>query len=377
MKFLSPPLSRLTCALALGALPAWAQTNPPVQKVTGPNARYWVSAEVSSGLSMASMQSGGGIASMMAAAMGGSGPRKSLRLELGSVRAANPAEATHAIPTALGMGASLPLLGERAAAATPEPVERDIPDTREMGDKPKGRMLFFWGCGESAGPGQPVILDFAQLANGVVPPNMRSVAIRAQRSGPALGRDRGFAEWPNRKDSTGVPAQASLVGEHRVSGGFVPDIRFQVGAAHDFMDALSMQQAPSPGGGHRLAWNPVRTALGYFANGMGFKQGEGDGGDIVFWNSSSARLSSGGSSSATRQKAFTAGCSAWKPPSYTAAPCSAAKSSECSPSTSSRSSAGENSCSVGVASTRWKPRRKCSAPAATAPRMCQSASARA
>jgi hypothetical protein len=293
MKFLSPPLSRLTCALALGALPAWAQTNPPVQKVTGPNARYWVSAEVSSGLSMASMQSGGGIASMMAAAMGGSGPRKSLRLELGSVRAANPAEATHAIPTALGMGASLPLLGERAAAATPEPVERDIPDTREMGDKPKGRMLFFWGCGESAGTGQPVILDFAQLANGVVPPNMRSVAIRAQRSGPALGRDRGFAEWPNRKDSTGVPAQASLVGEHRVSGGFVPDIRFQVGAAHDFMDALSMQQAPSPGGGHRLAWNPVRTALGYFANGMGFKQGEGDGGDIVFWNSSSARLLGG------------------------------------------------------------------------------------
>lgn len=297
MKISTPCRSRSLStflALACGSQAAWSQTTPPVQKVTGPNARYWVSAEVSSGLSMAGMQSGGGMAGMMAAVMGGGGPRKSLRLELGSVRAANPAEAAHAVPAALGMGASLPLLGERTAAATPEPVERDIPDTREMGDKPKGRMLFFWGCGQSAGPGQPVILDFAQLANGVVPPNMRSVALRAQRGGPASGRDRGYAEWPNRKDSnTAVPAQASLVGEHRVSGGFVPDIRFQVAAANDFMEPLSLQQAPSPGGGHRLAWNSVRTALGYFANGMGFKQDQGDGGDIVFWNSSTARLLGG------------------------------------------------------------------------------------
>jgi hypothetical protein len=139
-----------------------------------------------------------------------------------------------------------------------------------------------------------VVLDFAQLAQGVVPPNMRSVTIRAQRSGPGFGRDRGFAEWPNRKGpSTGVPAAASLVGEHRVSGGFVPDMRFQVGTQHDFMDALSLQQGNSPGGGQRLAWNGVRTALGYFANGMGFREDQGDGGDIVFWNSSSARLLGG------------------------------------------------------------------------------------
>ena len=293
MKRSNPLLSRLACALACSALPAWAQSTPPVQKVTGPNARYWVSAEVASGFPVGGMQGGsGGMAGVMAAVMGGSGPRKSMRLELGSVRPANPAEAIHTLPAALNMGPSLPLWGERSTAP-PEPVERDIPDTREIGDKPKGRMLFFWGCGDNAGPGQPVVLDFAQLANGVVPPNLRSVAIRAQRSGPSAGRDRGFAEWPNRKDSTAVPAQASLAGAHRVSGGFVPDIRFQVGADHDFMDALALQQAPSPGGGHRLAWNPVRTALGYFANGMGFKQGVNDSGDIVFWNSSAPRLLGG------------------------------------------------------------------------------------
>ena len=158
----------LALAASLAALPVAAQTPAPApaqgavqQKVTGPQARYWVSAETGSGVSMAAMQ-GGGLGAMMGAMMGGSGPRRSLRLELGSVRDANPAEAVHAIPAALGMGAGLNLLGERAAAP-PEPVERDFPEPPERGETPKGRLLFFWGCGENVGPGQPVILDFALL----------------------------------------------------------------------------------------------------------------------------------------------------------------------------------------------------------------------
>jgi hypothetical protein len=286
----------ITFALLSALQPAAAQAQAPTQqKVTGPQARYWLSAEVASGFSVGGMAGGaggGGLAGMMGAVLGGGGPRKSLNLELGSVKAANPAEAVHLLPPALNMGQSLPLLGERADAQ-PEPVERDIPDTREMGDKPKGRMLFFWGCGESAGPGQPVVLDFEKLANGVLPPNLRSVTVRAQRNGPGYGRDKGFAVWPNRKDSTSVPAQASLVGEHSVSGAFIPDIRFSVGNEQDFMDALSLQQAPSAGGAQRLAWNSARTALGYFANGMGFKEGANGANDIVIWNSSTARLLGG------------------------------------------------------------------------------------
>jgi hypothetical protein len=277
------------------ALLAVTPTSPAQtqQKVTGPEARYWISAEVVSGFPVGGLAGGGGgFAGLMGAVMGGGGPRKSLRLELGSVRAANPAEAVHALPPALAMGPSLPLLGERADAK-PEPVERDIPETREAAQRPKGRMLFFWGCGDTAGPGQPVVLDVEKLADGVLPPSMRSVTIRAQRSGPGYARDKGFAEWPNRKDSTSVPAQASLAGAHSVSGAFVPEIRFSVGTEHDFMDALTLQQTPSPAGGQRLAWNSVRTALGYFATGMGFRQGANDASDIVFWNSSSARLLGG------------------------------------------------------------------------------------
>ncbi|MFN9764665.1 MAG: hypothetical protein ACK57L_06020 [Pseudomonadota bacterium] len=288
----------LALAASLAALPVAAQTPAPApaqgavqQKVTGPQARYWVSAETGSGVSMAAMQ-GGGLGAMMGAMMGGSGPRRSLRLELGSVRDANPAEAVHAIPAALGMGAGLNLLGERAAAP-PEPVERDFPEPPERGETPKGRLLFFWGCGENVGPGQPVILDFALLSQGVLPPNMRSVSIRASRSGPSYGRDRGYAEWPNRKDGKAVPAAGSLVGEHRVQGGFIPDIRLAVGGGQDFMEPLTLRQSKPASGGQLLEWNRVATALGYFANGMGFKRDAGDGGDIVYWNSSSARLLGG------------------------------------------------------------------------------------
>lgn len=286
------PLSALLLTLP-AALSAIAQTTPP-QKVTGPQARYWVSAETASGFSMAAMQGGGGgMAAMMGAMLGGSGPRKQMRLELGSVRDANPAEAQHGIPAALSMGPSLNLLGERGTSAPPEPVERDIPEPPERGEMPKGRMLFFWGCGENVGPGQPVILDFAQMAQGALPPNLRSVSIRATRSGPSFGRDRGFAEWPNRKESKAVPAAGSLVGSHVVQGGFIPEIRFAVGAGHDFMEPLALTQGKPAGGGQLLQWNRVPTALGYFANGMGFKQEAGEGGDIVYWNSSSVRLLGG------------------------------------------------------------------------------------
>jgi hypothetical protein len=157
-------------------------------------------------------------------------------------------------------------------------------------------MLFFWGCGENVGPGQPVILDFAQLAQGALPPNMRSVSVRAFRSGPSFGRDRGFAEWPNRKETKAVPAAGSLVGDHRVTGGFIPEIRFAVGSGHDFMEPLALRQNKPASGGQLLQWNRVPTAIGYFANGLGFKRegaSAGEGGDIVYWNSSSVRLLGG------------------------------------------------------------------------------------
>ena len=36
--------------------------------------------------------------------------------------------------------------------------------------RPKGRILIYWGCGEHAGPGQPTVIDFATMKPGQVPP---------------------------------------------------------------------------------------------------------------------------------------------------------------------------------------------------------------
>jgi len=251
------------------------------QKITGPQARYWVSAETQTGLS--AMDGGGMMAAMMG---GGSGARKSLLLELTGVRDANPAQASHAIPAPMGMGPALELFGERQAA----PIERDIPD---METRPRGRMLFFWGCGETAGPGQPVIIDFAQVASGALPANLRSVVVRDTPLRLLNSRGTGYANWPNQRDGKNVPGNASLVGAHSVRGNFTPEIRFGVDTPHDFMEALTLSRSKTGGGTLRLSWNTVGTATGYFATGFGAREGGPNGDELVVWNSSSARMLGG------------------------------------------------------------------------------------
>lgn len=253
------------------------------QKITGPQARYWVSAETQTGLS------GTDSASMMAAMMGGrSGGRKSLLLELTGVRDANPAQASHAIPAPMSMGPALELLGERQAAAVER--ERDIP---EMESRPRGRMLFFWGCGETVGAGQPVVIDLAQIANGVLPANFRSAVVRDAPLRLLNSRGTGYANWPNQRDGTAVPGNASLVGAHVVRGNFTPEIRFSVEPAHDFMDALTLSRAKTGSGALKLSWNAAGTATGYFATGFGAREGGPSGDDMVMWNSSAVRMLGG------------------------------------------------------------------------------------
>lgn len=279
-------------ALALLGSPGLALAQgAATQKVTGPQARYWIAAETGTGLTAAAMQGGGGLGAVMSSLFGGSGPVKTLRLELGGVREGSPAEALHAIPAGMAMGASLQLLGPERAAPAPERSERDVPEVQ--GERPKGRILFFWGCGETAGPGQPVVIDFEKIAQGVLPANLRSVTVQGYRGGPGFGRDKGFAEWPHRRTTTGVPVKASLVGDHTVQGNFVPEIRFAVDAGHDFMEPLNLSRSKSASGAQALSWNRPASALGYFVTGMGVRDNGSGASDMVMWNSSASRLLGG------------------------------------------------------------------------------------
>jgi hypothetical protein len=270
--------------LALAALPATALTQQ--QKVTPPVATYWMSIDTTSGLPMGGMGSGGGMPAMDIGRMmlGGGmegGANRSMLLELGSQRSASGAPAaSHEIPTGLKMGASLPLETPQQARR-PEPREDGVPENFE---KPRGRMLIYWGCGEQAGPGQPYVVDFARMTQGEVPQGLTSRRVNVQR-GPSPSRSRTYGDWPNQRDSQRVPRDASLRGEHMVKGNYSPDIRFALADKYDFMEPVNLAMVKS-GSGIKLSWNGVGNAHGYYASAMGSKEGTED---IVFWSSSNSR----------------------------------------------------------------------------------------
>lgn len=257
-----------TLAAVLAAFPLAALAQQQ-QVVKPPIAVYWMSAETAAGFSMP------GMPAMAAGMMGGPGGRgaqsgRHLVLQLGSQQSASGApQAAHDIPPGMNMGSTLPLVTPQRATAPRG--ERDLPDGLE---KPRGRMLIYWGCGETLRAGQPVVIDFAGLAEGKSPPNLVSRRI-ALPAGPAPGRSRTYGDWPNAEQPRPVPADASLRGEHLVKGNYSPEIRFLL--ERDFLARVELTA-----NGNRLRWNEIAGATGYFATLMG-AQNENE---IVFWSSS-------------------------------------------------------------------------------------------
>jgi hypothetical protein len=287
-----PPRLRATrtgaAVLALAAPAALAQGTPQ-QVVRGPVATYWVTASTTSGLG--AMGAGGsGMGAMLGMLTGrGGGPTRSLDLRLGSTQAAaGPPQAAHLIPPGMAMGAQLPLLTPEPAKAAPPREEREERELPQGVERPKGRMLIFWGCGERAGPGQPLIIDFSKVAAGQQVPNLVSRPLRLPR-GPAYGSSRTFGTWPNERDSQPVPPQASLLGEHQIKGNYSPDIRFSV-ERNDFMPPVDLAQAKTASEAQQLSWKPVTGATGYFMSAFGAGAGAGgDAVDMVFWTSSAVQ----------------------------------------------------------------------------------------
>ena len=252
---------------ALVALPfaAFAQQKPPV-------AQYWMSVETASGMSMPGMGATGGMAGMIGGMMGGGQQQsgRKISLHLGSQRPADAPNAAHDIPAGMNMGSSLPLLTPRGTSER-QPTERE---RYESAERPKGRMLIYWGCGEATRAGQPVVIDFAR---GGQMPNM--VGRNVASGGPVSNRTHGL--WPNQQDSKAVPDSASLIGEHKIRGNYTPDIPFALGAGHDFMERDELATSARGAGATSVRWNAPSAATGYFATAMG-----GDGNDVVMWSSS-------------------------------------------------------------------------------------------
>lgn len=265
-------------AAVLGSIPVLAQRSP----TGGPVARYDMRAGTVSG--MAAM--GGGMGAGMSMMMGGGGSNRlqhELYLRLGSSRAAAPGapKADHFMPPNARLGKSVALVTPR--------LEKSAEDWK--GEKPKGRLLLFWGCGEHAPKGQPIVIDFARLAAGQTPPGLWSTTI-IRDWGPTLTNSKTFGRWPA-EDGKYVKADSALPGEHRVAGNYSPDIAFTL--TKDFMAALRSRQTDQRSGAQLLSWNAVPEATGYLATLMGGKMGpRGDMGDMVMWTSSATRQFGGG-----------------------------------------------------------------------------------
>ncbi|HEX8579644.1 MAG TPA: hypothetical protein VF655_08635 [Allosphingosinicella sp.] len=248
-----------TGLLAIAAVAAQAQQAP-----SGGSATYWMSAETSSGMS--TMGQGGGAYA------------HNLTLQLGTGRrAAGEPSAEHLPPATLKAGPALPLVSPvRAASSGPQSPYN------YAGEKPKGRMLFYWGCGERARPGQPVVVDFASLSAGKVPPAFAQAALKAMNP-PSAANNASYGEWPNNKSKSRVPAGGSLVGDHVVRGNYTPEIKFALAPGQDFLAPVSLiAQNAAASGSVPLAWKPIAASRGWFVSTMGAAQN----GDMIMWTSS-------------------------------------------------------------------------------------------
>ena len=266
------------CAVLLTALPATAQ-----KPTSGPIARYDMRAGTVSGAG-AGGRGGMGMGMMFGGGGQSNQVQHELYLRLGSSQppATGAPKADHFMPQGALLGKSVPLT---------TPREERVPEEFPQGQRPKGRLLVYWGCGLHAGPGQPVVIDFAKLAAGQMPPGLWTSAI-GRDLGPDLANSRTFGRWPN-EDNKFVKPDSSLIGAHRVAGNYSPEIAFTL--AKDFMAPLTSRLGTLPEGAKRLSWNAVPDATGYLATMFGGSMNQrGEMGDMVMWSSSATRQFGGG-----------------------------------------------------------------------------------
>lgn len=184
-------------------------------------------------------------------------------------------QAAQAIPAAMRMGASLSLDPVRAEPTTPGGAEGRDPGEVEQ---PKGRLLFYWGCGADVRPGQPRVLDFSRASpqDWATIWQGRFAPERGARAQP------GNSIWPNERDRRMLPDGASLVGDHTVTGEGVPaGLRFAIGPNQDLMPAIELSAQGDPQASIPLRWRQIQSARAYFINAFGAK-----GNDFIIWSSS-------------------------------------------------------------------------------------------
>jgi hypothetical protein len=259
------------------------------QAVSPPQAQAWIDVATFGGfgaMGMPGAGGAGGLGGMLGGMLGG--PQKN---EFGRTRTAGSGqwvdvtlmvrgqslqEARQAVPTGF-LQSPLMLVSPQRPQSQPVPDDDDKTIEPQV-ERPKGRLLMYWGCGATVRAGQPRVLDFASLS----PEDLQKFFVTRGATQRGVHSMPGRPVWPNPDDARMVPPGASLVGEHGFSGTGVPEgFRFQIPPAQDLMPAIELRQQEA-GGATELRWNAIPAARGYFVSAMG---GRGEN-EAVFWTSS-------------------------------------------------------------------------------------------
>ena len=188
----------------------------------------------------------------------------------------NPAlaEAEQAVPAGF-QPSPLKLQAPKQAPKAPDNDEAVIDPQAE---RPRGKLLLYWGCGEAVRAGQPKVLDMASASAADMAKFFVSRRATQRGAHSAAGRPL----WPSPADARMLAAGARLGGEHAFSGSGVPAaFRFQIPAAQELMPALDLKTRDA-GGAVELSWTSAPTARAYFAAGMAAGAKE----ETVLWTSS-------------------------------------------------------------------------------------------
>ena len=271
-------------AVALGAaLAAGAQPN-----VKPPKVQLWMDVSTGGMAGMPEMELPAGMGGLFGGrpGMGGDasyGMARSLHvmpprvLDIAMYNSLRPGvEASQAIPPGMRMGDSLPLLPPPPQAAPREREPGEVPDEMRR-ETPKGRILIYWGCGETVRRGQPRVIDLARgnPADFGAAFAGRHAADRGARITPQ------HVLYPNERSRNALPRDASLVGEHRVQGDGVPaSMRFTLGEAQNLMPPIDLRSRGGLADSVALSWSTVPHARAYYLHAMGQV-----GNDMVMWSS--------------------------------------------------------------------------------------------
>lgn len=264
------------------------------QQVRPPKINLWMDVSTSSFAGMPDMESmgagGGFLGGLTGAAAGGAGIGGALKtygqarsfsmlpsrvIDIALLNTSKPAvEVSQAIPAGMKMGTALTLVPPVKTEAIRGEERGDLPQNME---RPKGRILIYWGCSETVRSGQPRIIDlsgdmtkFGNAFSGRYAPD-RSVRVNNQ-----------YAVYPNDKNTVNLSKDSSMVGEHQITGEGIPaSLRFTLSQAQDVMPAIDLQTSGNPAGSVKLNWQSLGQAKAYFISAFA-----SNGNDMVLWSSS-------------------------------------------------------------------------------------------